>query len=196
MVPLNPKGIFIGEGYHGVHRCINFVEKLTHVEKLTLNHLDQLGHGADIFMHSGTKYVGDYSDMLCGLLVLEGGGVKRGWLEKLQQHCRTSGAVMGSLEAWLGIRSLRTLELRVTRQSATETALATWLLEEIQDSNCIIGKTVDKVAHASLQHDDLKNGWLKKQMPNGFGPVISMWMKREDHARRLPSRMFVFSTCY
>lgn len=130
--------------------------------------------------------------MLCGLLVLDQEGVKRGWLETLQQHRRTSGAVMGSFEAWLGIRSLRTLELRVTRQSATATALVTWLSEQVQDSNSIIGKTVDKVAHASLQHDDLKNGWLKKQMPNGFGPVFSMRMKREDHARRLPSRLFIF----
>ncbi|KAG6997319.1 hypothetical protein FOFC_07914 [Fusarium oxysporum] len=242
MVLLNPKRIFIGEGYHGVHRCIGFVGKLTHVEKFTLNDINQLGpgdilhietplnptgearnlehfsaiakkagayltvdatfappplqgplqYGADIVMHSGTKYVGGHSDMLCGLLVLDQEGVKRGWLETLQQHRRTSGAVMGSFEAWLGIRSLRTLELRVTRQSATATALVTWLSEQIQDSNSIIGKTVDKVAHASLQHDDLKNGWLKKQMPNGFGPVFSMRMKREDHARRLPSRLFIF----
>lgn len=40
MVLLNPKRIFIEDGYYGVHRCIGFVEKLTHVEKLTLNDLD------------------------------------------------------------------------------------------------------------------------------------------------------------
>lgn len=82
-------------------------------------------------MHSGTKYVGGHSDMLYGLLVLNQEGVKRGWLETLQQHRRTSGTVMGSFEAWLGIRSLRTLELRVTRQSTTATALVTWLSEGI-----------------------------------------------------------------
>ncbi|KAF6525495.1 hypothetical protein HZS61_011290 [Fusarium oxysporum f. sp. conglutinans] len=242
MALLRPKRIFIDEGYHGVHRCIEYVRKLTGVQKLSFEELDQLQagdvlhvetplhptgearnlayysaiakkagayltvdatfappplqdplqFGADIVMHSGTKYVGGHSDMLCGLLVLNDEGVQRGWLEELQQDRRTTGSVMGSFEAWLGIRSLRTLDLRVTRQSQSATALVTWISVQLKDPESLVGEMVEKVAHASLQEDDLKDGWLKKQMPNGFGPVFSIWMKREDHARRLPSRLYVF----
>jgi len=38
----------------------------------------------------------------------------------------------------------------------------------------------------------LEDGWLKKQMPGGFGPVFSIWTHNPEHARRLPTRMFVF----
>ncbi|RDX43374.1 cystathionine gamma-synthase [Lentinus brumalis] len=79
--------------------------------------------GADIVMHSGTKYFGGHSDLLCGVLVAP-------TLEKWNElaHMRTySGSMMGSLEAWLLLRSLRTLHLRVPRQSENATGLAQWL---------------------------------------------------------------------
>lgn len=51
---------------------------------------------------------------------------------------------------------------------------------------------LEKVVHASLQEDDLKDGWLKKQMPIGFGPVFSIVMKTEKLARHLPSKLVLF----
>ncbi|KAH6961750.1 Cys/Met metabolism PLP-dependent enzyme-domain-containing protein [Ilyonectria destructans] len=242
MVLLNPKRIFIGEGYHGVHRSIKLMSRLTNVQKLSLDDLDQLGpgdilhietplnptgeacnlayysqkareagayltvdatfappplqnplqFGTDIVMHSGTKYIGGHSDMLCGILVVNETRVKEGWLETLYQDRRTTGSVMGSLEGWLGIRSLRTLHLRVTRQSQTAEKLVAWMSQELQDPTSLVAKLVEKVQHASLQHEDLKDGWLRKQMPGGFGPVFSFWMKNVEHARRLPSRLYIF----
>ena len=153
-----------------------------------------LDFGADIVMHSGTKYVGGHSDMLCGLLVLHPDRVKDGWLKTLHKDRQYMGGVMGSFEGWLGIRSARTMHLRVTRQAQTAEKLVSWLQEQLNDSDSSnpVSRVLGRVQHASVQYDDLKDGWLRKQMPGGFGPVFSIWAKNPDHARQLPSKMFVF----
>jgi cystathionine beta-lyase/cystathionine gamma-synthase len=242
LVHVNPKRIFITEGYHGVHGVINVVSRLSGVTKLTLDDIDQMGPGdmlhvetplnptgearnlayykeraravgafltvdstfgppplqdpielgADLVMHSGTKYIGGHSDMLCGIVVVHPDRVKEGWGEKLREDRLVLGSVMGSFEGWLGIRSLRTLHLRVTRQAQTTEALVSWLQKGVEDRNSIIGKVVSKVSHASLQKDALKEGWLQKQMPGGYGPVFSMWLRKHEHARRFASKLYVF----
>ncbi|KAF4449974.1 cystathionine beta-lyase [Fusarium albosuccineum] len=239
-VLLTPKRVFLGEGYHGIHRSLRLQHRVTGVETLTLNQLDQLGpgdllhietplnptgearnlayyvakarksgayisvdatfappplqdplqFGVDIVMYSGTKYIGGHSDMLCGILVVH--PHRKEWIETLCQDRRVMGCVMGSFEGWLGIRSLRTLHLRVTKQSQSAERLVQWLHSESQDSASTVGKMVEKVQHASLQEADLKDGWLQKQMPGGFGPVFSIWMKNAEHAKILPSRLYVF----
>ena len=57
--------------------------------------------------------------MMCGILVVHPERVMQGWFERLSSERMVLGSVMGSLEGWLGLRSLRTLELRVKRQSRT-----------------------------------------------------------------------------
>lgn len=242
MIFLNPKRIFIGDGYHGCHGVIDVMNKLTGVQKLDLADLDKLGagdvihvetplnptgearnlayysakarekgaflvvdatfappplqdpleFGADIVMHSGTKYVGGHSDMLCGLLVVHPERVKEGWAETLHAERKVLGNVMGSFEGWLGIRSIRTMHLRVARQAETAKELVQWLYDQLQHPDSVVAKVLDNIQHASLQHDALKDGWLQKQMPGGFGPVFSIWTKKPEHAKRLPSRMYVF----
>ncbi|KAJ3530317.1 hypothetical protein NM208_g9380 [Fusarium decemcellulare] len=102
------------------------------------------------------------------------------------------GCFMGSLEGWLGIRSLCTFHLRVTKQSQSAEKLVQWLHSESQYAASTVGKMIEKVQHASLQEADLKDGWLQKQMPGGFGLVFSIWMKNAEHAQRLPSMLYVF----
>ncbi|CAG9945071.1 unnamed protein product [Clonostachys rosea f. rosea IK726] len=240
MILLNPKRVFLGDGYHGVHRSIALQNRVTGMEKFTLDELDKLQagdllhietpvnpfgearniayyvakakavgayvsvdatfappplmdplqFGVDIVMHSGTKYVGGHSDMLCGILVIPSS--RSSWAETLIQDRRVMGCVMGSFEGWLGIRSVRTFHLRVTRQSQTALALVQWLHSESKTPNSVVGKMVEYVQHASLQEADLKDGWLQRQMPGGFGPVFGLCMKEEKHARVLPSRLYVF----
>ncbi|KAJ6016044.1 hypothetical protein N7540_010635 [Penicillium herquei] len=242
VILLNPKKIFIGDGYHGCHGVIDIIQRLSGVQKFELTDVDQAGPGdiihvetplnptgearnlayyrakatekgayltvdatfappplqnpldlgADIVMHSGTKYVGGHSDMLCGLLVISTKGVEKGWMKTLHTDRQYIGSVMGSFEGWLGIRSARTMQLRVMRQAETAQKLAAWLQEQSKDQSSPVGKVISRVQHASLQADDLKDGWLQKQMPGGFGPVFSIWAHKPDHARRLPSRMYVF----
>ncbi|PKX89309.1 cystathionine beta-lyase [Aspergillus novofumigatus IBT 16806] len=242
LVLLNPKRIFIGDGYHGCHSVVDIINRLTGIQKLDLTQINQAGpgdiihvetplnptgearnlayyrakasekgayltvdstfappplqnpldFGADIVLHSGTKYVGGHSDMLCGVLVIHPDRVKEGWLKTLRTNRQYIGSVMGSFEGWLGIRSARTMQLRVARQAQTAKRLARWLQEQLKDETSPVAKVLSHVQHASLQEDDLKNGWLQKQMPGGFGPAFAVWTKSPEYARRLPSRMFIF----
>lgn len=159
---------------------------------------DPFKHGADIVMHSGTKYFGGHSDLLCGVLSVK----NKDWVPRLIDDRLHLGSVMGGLEGWLGVRSLRTLELRITKQSQNAQRLVDALDGALtghtvgtglsQSDVDIIKSVLKKVLHASLQNEDYKT-WLKKQMPNGFGPVFSIVMKTPELARALPSKLHLFN---
>lgn len=166
--------------------------------------LDPFKFGADFVMHSGTKYFGGHSDMLCGVVGIS--KHRETWekdywgmfLERLHL-----GATVGNLEGWLGVRSLRTLELRVVRQSESAGKLV-WFLQQAvlgrdeSEEGRAVKAVVASVEHASLQEEDMtrsadgKIGWLKEQMPNGFGPVFGMHLKTNELAKRLPSKLQLF----
>ncbi|KAI3316770.1 PLP-dependent transferase [Xylariaceae sp. AK1471] len=155
--------------------------------------LDPFAFGVDIIMHSGTKYFGGHSDMLCGVLAIAPRHAKE-WLPRLHDERHFIGSVMGSLEGWLGIRSLRTLELRVCKQSADTEKLVRWLATEKTREGSIVHNAVAEIKHASLQvsSEGKAPTWLKTQMPRGFGPVFALSMKDEDDAKRLPSKLNLF----
>ncbi|KAJ9645416.1 uncharacterized protein PV06_07884 [Exophiala oligosperma] len=158
---------------------------------------DPFRHGADFVMHSGTKYFGGHSDMLCGVLAVK----NKDCIPQLLEDRLVLGSVMGGLEGWLGVRSLRTLELRVTRQSQSAQRLVDALDGALTGATVgtglsqsdveIIKSVLKKVHHASLQTEDYKT-WLRKQMPNGYGPVFSIVMKTPEMARALPSKLHLF----
>ncbi|RDA84681.1 hypothetical protein CP532_3511 [Ophiocordyceps camponoti-leonardi (nom. inval.)] len=153
---------------------------------------DPLALGADVVMHSGTKYLGGHSDMLCGVLAVRPG---LDWMADLRHERTVLGGVMGSFEGWLGLRSMRTLELRVLRQSETAERLVSWLTEEMsRGSSTAAGALVHRVHHASLQPEATEpDSWLRRQMPRGYGAVFAILMRDEDSARRLPSRLRLFA---
>lgn len=152
---------------------------------------DPFEWGADLVMHSGTKYFGGHSDMLCGVIATK----RDDWARQLKTDRLYLGSVMGNMEGWLGVRSLRTLELRVQRQSKNATQLVSWLHEALNTPNpapdsdeAAVQANLQLIYHASLQPEP----WVKKQMPNGFGPVFSVQLTTEDRARRLPSKLSFF----
>ncbi|KAK9372178.1 pyridoxal phosphate-dependent transferase [Lipomyces chichibuensis] len=147
--------------------------------------------GADIVMHSGSKYFGGHSDLLCGVLATK----RKDWAKQLFEDRVAIGNVVGNLESWLGVRSLRTLEVRVQRASQNSAELISWLHRAVnapapapESEEIIIQTVLDKVYHASLQDEP----WLLRQMPNGFGPVFSIVLRSEDFARTLPSKLTLF----
>ncbi|KAF2840934.1 cystathionine gamma-synthase, partial [Patellaria atrata CBS 101060] len=153
---------------------------------------DPFEQHADVVLHSGTKYLGGHSDMLCGVLVVR----RREWWAGLVSERVFLGSVMGGLEAWLGVRSLRTLELRVRRQSESAEELVAWLaggLEVAGDAGEsdreLIRQTVARVQHSSLQPP---SPWLKAQMPHGGAPVFALTMRTPDFAKRLPGKLKLF----
>ncbi|CAM1506993.1 Fc.00g066340.m01.CDS01 [Cosmosporella sp. VM-42] len=152
---------------------------------------DPFQFGVDVIMHSGTKYFGGHSDLLCGVLAVN--PKHSDWIKEMHLERLVLGSVMGSLEGWLGIRSLRTLELRVTRQSSSATAIVAWLAEQKKDPSTAIGALVENIQHASLQEEAAaEDSWLRKQMPGGYGPVFSIYLKDGDVAKRLPSKLNLF----
>jgi cystathionine beta-lyase/cystathionine gamma-synthase len=150
---------------------------------------DPFRQGADVVMHSGTKYIGGHSDMLCGVLATK----NEEWVTGLMGDRVFLGSVMGSLEGWLGVRSLRTMAIRVQRQAESATKIVAWLDAALKggEDGETVGKAVAKVTHASLQTGDM--GWLKEQMFGGFGPVFALEMQSEEVAKRLPSCLELFS---
>ncbi|UNX53869.1 PLP-dependent aspartate aminotransferase family protein [Georgenia sp. TF02-10] len=79
-----------------------------------------LAHGADVVVHSATKYLAGHSDVLLGVAVTDDPDLRA----RLHARRTTGGAVAGPWEAWLALRGLRTLALRVDRSQASALELA------------------------------------------------------------------------
>ena len=85
--------------------------------------MQPLAHGADVVMHASTKYFSGHSDLLGGVLTTAHGALHA----QLVLERVIDGAVMGTLETWLLLRSLRTFHLRVHKQCASVMAVVHWL---------------------------------------------------------------------
>jgi cystathionine gamma-synthase len=148
--------------------------------------------GADVVMHSATKFLGGHSDLLCGVLATRDEAL---WTGLWRERALLGGAV-GGLEAWLGVRSLRTLEVRVRAQSAGAERIVDWIrgcLEGGEGPGAAgVRAAVAAVHHASVQARREGHGWVRAQMPRGFSPVFALTMRDADAARRLPSRLALF----
>lgn len=82
-----------------------------------------LALGADVVMHSSTKFIGGHSDAMGGVVVVGDPGLA----ETLRYRRMVDGATPGSLDVWLSLRGVRTLPLRVHRQAATALEVARYL---------------------------------------------------------------------
>lgn len=82
-----------------------------------------LEHGADIVVHSATKYLGGHNDVLAGLVVVRDEALA----ERLAFFQNTVGAVLSPFDAWLLLRGMKTLALRLQRQSENAQRLAEYL---------------------------------------------------------------------
>jgi len=83
-----------------------------------------LDFGADVVLHSATKYLGGHSDVVSGVVVTRSDEVA----EKLHFHQNAAGAVPSPFDCWLVLRGLRTLAVRMDRASANASLLAEWLV--------------------------------------------------------------------
>ena len=115
--------------------------------------------GADLVMHSATKYLGGHSDLLAGVLVA-GSQKLHEQLYFLQNAC---GAVLSPLESFLLSRGLKTLELRVHEQCKTAQQLAQWLNRDARVKRVLYPGLPDHPGHALA----------KNQMQGGFGAMLT-----------------------
>jgi cystathionine beta-lyase/cystathionine gamma-synthase len=132
--------------------------------------------------------------MLCGVLAVK----REDWYKGLYDERIYLGNVMGNLEGWLGTRSLRTLELRVQRQSANAGKLVAWLHDQLYASRsnrapatALVQSAISHLSHASLQPSSF-HPWLSLQMPNGYSPVLAIYMQSEKLAKALPGKLQLF----
>jgi cystathionine gamma-synthase len=137
-----------------------------------------LNLGADIVLHSTTKYIGGHSDVVGGALVTNDEELDAafGFLQN------GSGAVPGPFDAYLTMRGLKTLELRMQRHSANATAVAEFLVGH---------PAVDQVLYPGLP-DHPGHAVAARQM-RSFGGMVSVRMSGGlSAARELCSRTEIF----
>jgi cystathionine gamma-lyase len=115
--------------------------------------------GADIVMHSATKYIGGHSDLLGGALVVR----ERELLDRLYFIQNATGAVLGPIESFLASRGLKTLELRVREQCRTAARLAKWLCDHARVRRVLYPGLADHPGHALAA----------RQMDGAFGAMLS-----------------------
>ncbi len=139
-----------------------------------------LGLGADIVFHSATKYMNGHSDLNAGVLVT--GKVDERW-EDIDEVRRLTGGILGSFEAWLLLRGMRTLAIRWERCSQNAMKIAQFLESH---------PAIERVLYPGLESHP-SHEVAKKQMTNGFGGMMSLQVKGgEIAARKFVSRIKVF----
>lgn len=149
--------------------------------------------GTDCILHSGSKYFGGHSDLLCGVLVVKS---KQEW-EELQHDRTFLGSMLGSLESWLLLRSLRTLQLRVLRQSENAIVLVRWLqsisLVKKGDSyEGVPGGIITKVYHSALQGKDARGFEPATQLEGGWNATFAILLSTPEQAKALPGSLKYF----
>lgn len=117
--------------------------------------------GADIVLHSATKYLSGHSDVTGGLLVTRDTGERWEEICSIRQH---GGSVMGPFEAWLLLRGMRTLSIRFERASSNAMAIARHFEHHPR---------IETVLYPGLERHP-GHVIARRQMTNGFGGMVSL----------------------
>ena len=135
--------------------------------------------GADLVMHSSTKYLGGHSDVVGGCLVTSDPILH----ERLRFHQNATGAVPSPFDCWLLLRGLKTLALRVQRQSDSAMAIARYLEGH---------PAVQRVHHPGLGSHP-RHDLACRQMGGVFGGMVSFEMAGEEEAVRVLGALRLFT---
>ena len=136
--------------------------------------------GADIVMHSATKYLGGHSDVVMGSLVMKDEALAK----EIYRIQNSSGAVTGPMDSFLVLRGIKTLHLRVQRHCENGAVIARWLTQQ---------SVVDKVYWPGLESHP--NHEIAKKQMDDFGGMISFSLKgnKLEDAHRIVSRVKLFA---
>ncbi|MGI6004738.1 MAG: trans-sulfuration enzyme family protein [Christensenellales bacterium] len=130
--------------------------------------------GADIVIHSGTKYLGGHNDTLAGFLVVADAGIA----ERLRFIYKTTGGCLSPFDSWLLIRGIKTLAVRIERQQQTAVKIAEFLCRH---------PGVKKVFYPGLaDHPDYE---ISRRQASGFGAMISFETDCEETALKALERV-------
>ncbi len=136
--------------------------------------------GADVVMHSATKYLGGHSDVVMGVLVTNDEELAKE-LAFLQNSC---GAVAGPQDCFLMLRGIKTLHIRMQRHSENGKTVAHYLRNHPK---------VEKVYWVGFE--DHPNHHIAKEQMRDFGGMVSFILKGDDleHAKKVMSSFEIFS---
>ena len=126
--------------------------------------------GADIVVHSGTKYLCGHNDTLAGFLVVK----KKEISEKLRYHAKTVGACLAPFDCFLLERGIKTLAVRLDKQAANAEKIANWLRQRPE---------VKKVYYIGFP--DHPGYAVTKRQCTGFGGMLSMEVDSPETARKI-----------
>jgi cystathionine gamma-synthase len=130
--------------------------------------------GADIVVHSGTKFLGGHNDTLCGFAVAADSAIG----ERLYLISKTTGAILSPFDSWLILRGMKTLALRLRRQQETALLIARFLKTH---------PAVEAVYYAGLP--DHPQYELSRAQASGFGAMISFRVRDKALVARILSRV-------
>ncbi len=137
-----------------------------------------LEYGADLVLHSTTKYLNGHSDMVGGLLAMS----RDDLAERLSFIQNAAGGVPGPMDCWLALRGIKTLPLRMRQHDSNGRRVAEWLAGR---------KDLPKVYYPGLpshpQHE------LACRQMTGFGGMISIELGNADRARRVVEATRIFA---
>lgn len=126
--------------------------------------------GADIVIHSGTKFLGGHNDTLAGFIVTNNEEVQ----EKLRFIIKTTGAGLASFDCWLILRGIKTLGIRMERSQENAIKIANWLKEQ---------PVVKHVYYPGLpEHPGYE---IMKKQARGFGAMLTFDVDTEAHALQI-----------
>ncbi len=132
--------------------------------------------GADIVLHSATKYLGGHSDVVAGLIVVNTPELA----ERIHFIQNAVGAILGPQDSWLLIKGIKTLPLRMDRHCENAEKMVKWLLKQ---------KWVKKVYYPGLTENIDK---FKGQM-RGYGGMISFEVEDEDTLNNIMKHLQVIT---
>jgi cysteine-S-conjugate beta-lyase len=132
--------------------------------------------GADIVVHSATKYLGGHSDLIAGLVITANEDVG----EKIRFFQNAAGAILGPFDSWLVIRGMETLSLRMRQHCDSAQQIAEFLQDQPE---------VERVFYPGLP--DHPNHAVAKSQSRGFGGIVSFTLKEDS---LMAARRFVSST--
>ena len=131
-----------------------------------------LALGADIVVHSGTKYLGGHNDTLAGFLVTNRTDIQ----EKLRYLIKTTGAGLAPFDSWLILRGIKTLALRMEKSQENAFKIAQWLKKQ---------PAVTKVLYPGLaEHPGYD---IMKKQARGFGGMLTFDVQDEATAKKVLS---------
>jgi len=137
-----------------------------------------LRHGADVVLHSTTKYLNGHSDMVGGILVTD----RDDLAERLGFLQNAAGAVPGPMDCWLALRGVKTLPLRMAKHDANGRRVADWIRSERVATKLYYPGDPEHPQHA-----------LARQQMTGFGGMISIDLGDAGRARRFVECTKVFA---